>query len=67
MATTGAIKVYLEPRGFGFIAVEGAEDLFFHASNCEINPADLQPGDLVSFDIGQRDGRARAERVRWAD
>ena len=65
---TGILKVYLEPRGFGFIKIDGAnEDVFFHASSCGINPADLQPGDLLSFDLGQRDGRPRAENVRWAD
>ena len=66
---TGTLKTYLEARGFGFIKIDGAnEDVFFHATSCSgVNPADLQPGDLLSFDLGQRDGRPRAENVRWCD
>jgi len=42
------------PKGFGFIKVEGREkDLFFHSNELQnISFDELQEGDKVSFEIG---------------
>ncbi len=42
------------PKGFGFIKVEGREkDLFFHSNELKnITFDELQEGDKVSFEIG---------------
>jgi cold shock protein len=46
----GTIK-RLTDKNFGFIAQEGADDLFFHANNLEgISFDQLREGDAVTFD-----------------
>jgi len=47
----GIIK-RLTDKNFGFIAREGADDLFFHANNLEgINFDQLSEGDAVTFEV----------------
>jgi CspA family cold shock protein len=47
----GTIKK-LTDKNFGFIAQEGAEDLFFHANNLDgIEFDQLKEGDTVAFEI----------------
>jgi len=49
---TGTIKVLKE--GFGFITVDGQDDVFFHANNLEgVDFNDLQEGQTLSFEIGE--------------
>lgn len=39
-------------KNFGFIAREGAEDLFFHANNLEgVDFAQLKEGDAITFEV----------------
>jgi cold shock protein len=46
----GTIK-RLTDKNFGFIARDGADDLFFHANNLEgISFDQLKEGDAVTFD-----------------
>jgi CspA family cold shock protein len=47
----GTIKK-LTDKNFGFIAQNGADDLFFHANNLDgISFDQLREGDAVSFEI----------------
>ncbi|PIR93107.1 cold-shock protein [Candidatus Falkowbacteria bacterium CG10_big_fil_rev_8_21_14_0_10_43_10] len=47
----GTIKK-LTDKNFGFIAQEGANDLFFHANNLDgVEFAQLREGDAVTFEI----------------
>jgi len=47
----GTIKK-LTDKNFGFIAQEGAEDLFFHANNLvDVEFDQLQEGDAVTFEV----------------
>jgi len=46
---TGTIKKKTD-KGFGFIAVEGSEDVFFHMSSCTTPFDSLREGQAVSFD-----------------
>jgi len=50
---TGTVKKVTD-KGFGFIAIEGAEkDIFFHENSLEGDLAErkLREGDKVSFEI----------------
>lgn len=61
---TGTIKKKTD-KGFGFIAVEGGEDIFFHMSATNGQFDSLNEGQEVSFDMeaNPRDGRMRAANV----
>lgn len=64
---TGTIKVLKE--GFGFITVDGQDDVFFHANNLEgVDFNDLQEGQTLSFEIGEgRNGKTQAINVTLVD
>jgi CspA family cold shock protein len=48
----GTIKFYSEERGFGFIARDGADDVFVHRTNVAGDAASvLAPGQTVEFDV----------------
>lgn len=61
----GEILWFDRERGFGFIRPDmGPRDVFMHLSALEADPAQLQPGDPVEFELIQtRDGRLTAQRV----
>jgi len=60
---TGSIKTKTE-KGFGFISVEGSDDVFFHNSACAPGLYDqLVVGDAVSFEIEQGDKGLKAKNV----
>lgn len=47
----GTIKK-LTDKNFGFIAQDGADDLFFHANNLDgISFEELREGDEVTFEV----------------
>lgn len=52
---TGIIKKKTD-KGFGFIAVDGSDDVFFHSSALMgLSWDDINEGDTVSFDTEQVD------------
>lgn len=59
----GVIKVLKE--GFGFLKVEGRDDVFFHANNLEGADFDsLEEGMVLEFDMGEgRNGKEQAVNV----
>jgi CspA family cold shock protein len=60
--TTGIIKTKTE-KGFGFITVEGSDDVFFHHSACNGQYENLQIGQTVQFDIEQGEKGPKASNV----
>ncbi len=50
-------------KGFGFIAIEGGEDVFFHMSSYNGNFEELQEGQAVTFDMGKGPKGPKAENV----
>lgn len=55
-------------KGFGFIKMDGSDkDIFFHFSQlqgCDFNQ--LQPGDMVEFDIEESPKGPQAVNIRIA-
>ncbi len=59
---TGTIKRVTD-RGFGFIGMEGKDDVFFHSSSLQDTTFDeLQVGQTVEFDI-EADPRGKGDRA----
>ena len=59
----GTIKVL--KTGFGFIKVEGQDDVFFHAKSLDSEFDALEEGMTLSFEIGEgNNGRKQAIDVR---
>ncbi|PIR94697.1 cold-shock protein [Candidatus Falkowbacteria bacterium CG10_big_fil_rev_8_21_14_0_10_37_6] len=62
----GTIKK-LTDKNFGFIAQEGAEDLFFHANNLDgVSFDQLREGDAVTFEVENTPKGNAAVQVRKA-
>lgn len=62
----GTIKK-LTDKNFGFIAQEGADDLFFHANNLDgVEFDQLREGDAVTFDVEKTDKGNAAVNVKKA-
>ncbi|NLX97244.1 MAG: cold-shock protein [Rhodopirellula sp.] len=60
----GTIKK-LTDKGFGFIALAGNKDIFFHSSNLDgVEYEDLYEGQKVSFVEGRGPKGPRAEQVK---
>lgn len=59
----GIIKKKVEEKGFGFIAVEGSEDLFFHMSACNGAFPNLREGTTVEFEVEDSPKGKRATNV----
>ncbi len=59
---TGTIK-RLTDRNFGFIGMEGRDDVFFHASALQETSFDsLRVGQTVEFDV-EADPRGKGDRA----
>ncbi len=52
---TGTIKTKTD-KGFGFIAVEGKDDVFFHHTACNGQFESLAVGQSVQFDVEPGNG-----------
>jgi CspA family cold shock protein len=59
----GIIKKKVQEKGFGFISVEGGEDVFFHMSACNGQFDSLSEGTSVQFDIEDSPKGKRAVNV----
>lgn len=62
----GTIKK-LTDKNFGFIAQEGAGDLFFHANNLvDVDFSELKEGDAVTFEVEQTQKGDAAVNIKKA-
>lgn len=59
---TGSIKTKTD-KGYGFIAVQGSDDVFFHHSSCNGQYENLQIGQVVQFDIEKGEKGPKAANV----
>jgi CspA family cold shock protein len=65
MATTGVVKWFNPEKGFGFIAVEGSDDVFVHYSAIQTSGyRTLEEGQRVEFDVGPGKKGEEAQNVR---
>jgi CspA family cold shock protein len=61
----GSVKWFNSDRGYGFIAVEGGQDVFVHFSAITgSGDRGLQEGQRVEFDITQGQKGPQAENVK---
>ncbi|HZJ87048.1 MAG TPA: cold shock domain-containing protein [Erysipelothrix sp.] len=63
---TGKVKFFVADKGYGFISVEGGDDVFVHVTAIESEGVDsLEEGQEVTFDIveGQRGMQAANVKV----
>ena len=61
---TGTVKWFNSDKGFGFITIEGAKDIFVHYSSIQGNGfKTLEEGAKVSFDIVNGNQGAQAKNV----
>ena len=62
---TGTVKWFNDKKGFGFISVEGGEDIFVHHTAIQSEGfRTLEEGDNVEFEIVQGDKGNKAENVK---
>ncbi|MBK6855869.1 MAG: cold shock domain-containing protein [Microthrixaceae bacterium] len=62
---TGTVKWFSAEKGFGFIARDGAEDVFVHHSAIEMQGfRNLQEGQAVEFELTSTDKGDQAQGVR---
>ncbi len=65
MATAGTVKWFNAEKGYGFIAREGANDVFVHYSAIDIpGHRTLEEGQRVEFDVGRGKKGDEAQNVR---
>lgn len=63
--SSGTIKKLL--NGFGFISVEGSDDLFFHSEDLvDVQFDSLREGDEMQFEVGSGPKGPKAEKVSKA-
>jgi cold shock protein len=65
MTTTGTVKWFNAEKGFGFIARDGADDVFVHFSAIQGEGyRSLEEGQRVEFDVGPGRKGDEAQNVR---
>ena len=65
MRSTGTVKWFNDAKGFGFITMEGGEDVFVHFSAIQSKGfRTLAEGAQVEFDVVQGPKGLQAENVR---
>ena len=63
----GTVKWFNSEKGYGFIAVDGGQDVFVHFSAIEMDGyKSLEDGQRVEFEIAQGNKGPQAENVRLA-
>jgi CspA family cold shock protein len=60
----GKVKWFSQRKNYGFIEVEGEDDVFVHASALADGTTMLDEGDQVEFDIVEGDKGRKAENVK---
>jgi CspA family cold shock protein len=61
---TGTVKWFNDKKGFGFISIEGGEDIFVHHTAIQSDGfRTLEEGDNVKFEIVKGDKGNKAEKV----
>ena len=61
---TGKIKWFNASKGFGFIEVEGGDDVFVHYSDLQMEGfKTVDEGDEVDFEMANDEKGPRAEKV----
>jgi CspA family cold shock protein len=61
----GTVKWFNAEKGYGFIAVDGGQDVFVHFSAIEMDGyKSLDDGQRVEFEIGEGQKGPQAEKVR---
>ncbi|HEX6967842.1 MAG TPA: cold-shock protein [Micromonosporaceae bacterium] len=61
----GTVKWFNSEKGYGFIAVDGGQDVFVHFTAIEMDGyKTLDDGQRVEFEIAQGQKGLQAERVR---
>ncbi len=62
---TGTVKWFNAEKGFGFISREGADDVFVHHSQIQMNGyRSLNEGQAVEFDVAPGRKGEEAQNVR---
>lgn len=61
---TGVVKFFNETKGFGFITVDGENDVFVHAN--DLNGLKLKEGDKVTFNVAEGKKGTNAVNVEMA-
>jgi CspA family cold shock protein len=59
----GTLKWYNASRGYGFISRGGGEDIFFHKTSAIGDPAELEEGQSVLYDVEERNKGPEATEV----
>jgi CspA family cold shock protein len=66
--TQGTVKWFNAEKGYGFIAVDGGQDVFVHFSAIQGSGyRSLDEGQRVEFDVTRGQKGPQAENVRVAD
>jgi len=62
---TGTVKSFNKQKGYGFISVEGKEDIFFHYSSLQMEGfKTVEVGQKVEFDLEESDKGLKAKNVK---
>jgi cold shock protein len=60
----GTVKWFNDTKSFGFIEVEGKDDVFVHSSALTGGLVTLTEGDEVEFELVQSEKGPKAENVK---
>ena len=61
----GTVKWFNAEKGYGFIAVDGGNDLFVHYTAIQMDGyRSLEDGQRVEFEVGEGPKGPQAEQVR---